>query len=52
MKRSSTGLFTLLSTYIEDRRRVEPMGEGIDILIADGETTQIIVEVFLPLYVV
>ena len=51
-KDSTTELFTLLHTYVENRRQVEPTGEAIDILIADGETTQIIVEVFLPLYIV
>ena len=52
MKISTTELFTLLSTYVENRRHAEPTGEGIDILIAEGETTQIIVEVFPPLYTV
>ena len=52
IKDSTTELFMLLYTYVENRRHAEPTGEAIDILIADGETTQIIVQVLLPSYIV
>lgn len=49
-KGSTTELFTLLYTYVENRRHVEPKGEGIDILIADGESNQIIVECMMGIF--
>ena len=44
-RRAATELFTLLYTYIETRRHAEPTSDAIDVLIADGETTQNIVGV-------
>ena len=44
-KEAATELFTLLYTYVETRRHAEPTSDAIDILIADGETTQNVVEV-------
>ena len=44
-KEATTELFTILYTYVETRRHAEPTSDGIDILIADGETTQTIVGV-------
>jgi len=44
-KLATTELFTALHTYVETRRHAEPASDAIDILIADGETTQSIVEV-------
>jgi len=45
-KRAATELYTLLHGYVETRRRApELQGDGFDILIADGETTQNIVGV-------
>jgi len=38
--RAGIELYTLLYSYIETRRRAEPTNDAIDILIADGETTQ------------
>ena len=44
-KQAATELYTLLHTYVETRRHAVPTSDAIDILIADGETTQNIVEV-------
>jgi len=44
-KEATTELFTALQTYIENRRDAEPTSDAIDVLIAEGETTQSIVEV-------
>ena len=44
-KEATTELFTVLYTYIETRRHAEPASDAIDVLIAEGETTQNIVEV-------
>ena len=44
-KEASTQLFTLLYTYVETRRYAGPTSDAIDVLIADGETTQNIVVV-------
>ena len=44
-KEATTELFTMLYTYVENRRHAEPTSDAIDVLIADGETTQNIVEV-------
>jgi len=44
-KGATTELFTLLRTYVETRRRAELTSDAIDVLIADGETTQNIVGV-------
>ena len=43
-KEATTALFMMLYTYVETRRHAEPTSDAIDILIADGETTQTIVE--------
>lgn len=48
-KKATTDLFTVLYTYVERSRRVEPTSDAIDVLIAEGETTQNIVGVsFAP----
>ena len=44
-KEATTELFMILYTYVETRRHVEPTRDAIDVLIADGETTQGIVGV-------
>ena len=42
-------LFLMLRNYVEARRQAEPTNDAIDVLIADGETTQYIVQVsFAP----
>ena len=47
-KGASTELFTMLHAYVETRRDAEPTSDAIDVLIADGETTQNIVGVGFP----
>jgi len=42
-KDATTELFTTLYTYVEARRRAELTNDAMDILIADGETTERIV---------
>ena len=42
---ATTELFTMLRTYVDNRRTAEPSNDAIDVLISDGETTQVIVEV-------
>lgn len=44
-KEVTTELFTVLYTYVETRRRAELTNDAIDVLIADGETTETIVRV-------
>jgi sterol 14-demethylase len=44
-KKATTELFTMIYTYVETRRHAEPTADAIDVLIADGETTQNIVGV-------
>ena len=44
-KEATTEIFTILYTYVERRRHAEPSSDAIDVLIADGETTQSIVGV-------
>ena len=44
-KEATTKLFTMLYTYVETRRHAKPTSDTIDVLIADGETTQNIVGV-------
>ena len=44
-KEATTGLFTILYTYVERRRHAEPTSDAIDVLIAEGETTETIVGV-------
>jgi len=45
-KEATTELFTMLYTYVETRRNTESTtSDTIDVLIADGETTQNIVGV-------
>jgi len=44
VKRATTELYTMLCTYVEARKRAELTSDAIDILIADGETTQKVVE--------
>ena len=42
---ATTELFTMLYTYVETRRDAELTSDAIDVLIAEGETTQNIVGV-------
>jgi len=44
-KDATTELFVMLYTYVETRRHSEPTSDAIDVLIAEGETTQNIVGV-------
>ena len=43
-KQANMELYNMLYTYVENRGREEPASDAIDLLIADGETTQAIVE--------
>ena len=45
VKQATTELFTILRTYVETRRSAEPTSDAIDVMIAEGETTQNIVRV-------
>jgi len=44
-KEASVEMYTTLYTYVETRRHADPTSDAIDILIADGKTTQGIVQV-------
>ena len=44
-KQATTEIYTILHACVEARRDVEPTSDAIDVLIADGETTQSIVGV-------
>jgi len=44
-KEATTELFTMLYAYVETRRHAGSTSDAIDVLIADGETTQNIVGV-------
>ena len=44
-KQATTEMYTMLRTYVEARGHAEPTNDAIDILVADGETTQNIVGV-------
>lgn len=48
---ATTELFTLLRTYVDNRRNAEPTTDAIDVLITDGESTQVIIEVSFNLKV-
>ncbi|KAF9644106.1 cytochrome P450 [Thelephora ganbajun] len=39
-KGATTELYIMLYTYVEARRQAEPTSDAIDVLIAEGETTQ------------
>ena len=43
-KQANTELYIMLYTYVESRRRAEPASDAIDLLIAEGEKTQTIVQ--------
>ena len=45
VKEATTELFTMLYTYVETRRSAELTSDAIDVLIAEGETSQNIVGV-------
>jgi hypothetical protein len=45
VKQATTEFFMMLCTYAETRRHAEPTSDAMDVLIADGETTQNIVRV-------
>jgi hypothetical protein len=47
IKQASTEMFTVLASYVEARRNEKLTNDAIDVLIADGETTQNIVGVSL-----
>ena len=47
-KQATVEMYTTLYAYVEARRHAEPTSDAIDVLIADGETTQIIVGVSPP----
>jgi len=48
-KQATTELYTVLCNYVEARRRAQELtSDAIDVLIADGETTQNIVGVGPP----
>ena len=49
---ATTELFTILRSYVDKRRNAVPTTDAIDVLIADGETTQVIIEVSFSLQVV
>ena len=42
---ATTELYSILYAYVENRRHAELTSDAIDVLIADGETTQMIVGV-------
>ena len=44
-KQATLEMYTTLYSYVEARRDAEPTSDAIDVLIADGETTQNIVGV-------
>jgi len=44
-KQATTDIYTMLYTYVENRRDAEPTSDAIDVFIAGGETTQSIVGV-------
>ena len=44
-KQATTEMFTILYTYVETRRHSVPTSDTIDVLIAEGESTQNIVGV-------
>ena len=44
---ATTELFKTLYTYVEKKRRAEPTSDSIDVLIADGESSQSIARVSL-----
>ena len=50
-KQATTELYTILYTYVESRRNAVLTSDAIDVLIAEGETTQKIVGVCLVLEV-
>lgn len=43
VKQINTEMFTTLYTYVETRRHAERTSDAIDVMIADGETTQNII---------
>jgi hypothetical protein len=43
-RQASTDMYTIIRTYVENRRHAEPTSDAIDMLIADGGTTQTIIE--------
>jgi hypothetical protein len=43
-RQASTDMYTTIRTYVENRRHAEPTSDAIDTFIADGETTQTIIE--------
>jgi hypothetical protein len=45
VKQATTEFYTMLCTYIETRRHAELTSDAIDVLIADGESTQNIITV-------
>ena len=48
VKQANTEMYTVLSGYIEARRRAKPADDAIDVLIADGVANENIVWVSPP----
>jgi len=46
-KTATKELYTIIRTYVEDRRNAELTSDAIDVLIAEGDTTQKIAQVGL-----
>jgi hypothetical protein len=42
-KQATTEIYTMFYTYVENRRQAEPTNDAIDLLIANGGSTQDIV---------
>ena len=45
VKEATSELYSMIDTYVESRRRAHLTSDPIDILIADGDTTQNIISV-------
>ena len=43
-KQANTELYTMLYTYVENRRCGEPTNDAVDLLIANGEKNQAIIQ--------
>ena len=52
-KKATSELYAMVHGYVEARRKADPTSDAIDVLIADGETTQSVVGVsFAPKFVI
>ena len=43
VRQATAEMYTILHTYVENRRQAEPTSDAVDVLVADGETTQNII---------